>query len=87
MILRPRKKMDTVEKLVGLAVTLAEKAGDLEAASDIEQFSLAGQSPTEIRYHLTGSDPHFKCTDADLALQQAERELNSVNLARLKNLQ
>ena len=76
--------MDTVEELMAIASSLAKKAGDLKAASAIEEFSLAGQSPTEIRHQLTESNPYFKCTDADLSLQEAERVLNQIQLTRFQ---
>ena len=82
MILRPRKKrMDTVEELMAMASRLAEKAGAVKVASCISK-AIGSKTPTELLWELTSQDPLFKHSYAGLALQQAERELNIVNLAR-----
>ena len=78
--------MDTVEELMAMASSLALQSGAVKVASDISE-AIGSKTPTEMRWELTNQDPLFTYSYADLALQQAERELNALNLARLKNLQ
>ncbi|MEG3878645.1 hypothetical protein QT972_14800 [Microcoleus sp. herbarium7] len=73
--------MNTVETLIQLASDLAEGAGDLEVACDIDQ-AIGSKSPTEMRWSLTNQYPQFKYSDADLALQEAERVLNQIRSKR-----